>query len=250
MQLIRYCERDGQVFNGWLLEDKVGRVDGSLFGEYRRMEATLPLEKVRLLPPVLPGKIIGVDYYGAGEQTGPPQLFLKPVSALAAPGEAVCLPPQSQQVEHEAELAVVMGRRGRWVTTEDAPAYILGYTIANDITARDLLTRDGQWMRAKAFDTFCPLGPWIETDFDPVDALISCYVNGQLRQMGSTRDLPLTVAQLVAYVTSIMTVEPGDVLLMGTLPGADALWADDQVEVKIDGIGTLANPVTVDKHHA
>ena len=126
-------------------------------------------------------------------------------------------------------------------------AYILGYTISNDVTARDLQRRDGQWTRGKGFDTFCPLGPWIETEFDPADALITCHVNGEMRQMASTRDMLFNVRQLIAYISSIMTIEPGDVLMTGTPAGVGLLQPGDVVQITIEGLGTLQNPVTREK---
>jgi 2-keto-4-pentenoate hydratase/2-oxohepta-3-ene-1,7-dioic acid hydratase in catechol pathway len=162
---------------------------------------------------------------------------------VIGPGETIRLPPQSSAVEHEAELAIVIGRRGRWITPEEAPAHILGYTIGHDVTARDLQQLDSQWTRAKGFDTFCPIGPWIETELDPSDALITCSVNGQLRQMGSTRDMVFPVHELVAYISSIMSLEPGDLILSGTPSGVGPLLDGDEVTVEIEGIGKLQNPV-------
>jgi len=228
-------------------------LDGSPFGEYRREEATLPLSAARLAPPVVPGKIVCVarNYLSHVEERQAevpsiPLLFLKPPSTVIGPGQIIRLPPQSKQVHHEAELAVVIGLGGRWIRPEEAQGHILGYTIANDVTARDLQERDGQWTRAKGFDTFCPLGPWIETDLDPADALITCTVSGQLRQMGSTRDMIFPVRQLVAFISSVMTLDPGDVILTGTPSGVGALADGDEITIEIEGIGTLTNPVRAD----
>ena len=138
---------------------------------------------------------------------------------------------------------MVIGRRGRSITTDEAKDYIFGYTVANDVTARDLQRSDLLWTRAKGFDTFCPVGPWIETDFDPADALVTCHVNGEMRQMASTRDMAFTVRQLIAFASSIMTLEPGDLILTGTPAGVSQVFPGDLIEVKIDGIGTLRNPV-------
>jgi 2-keto-4-pentenoate hydratase/2-oxohepta-3-ene-1,7-dioic acid hydratase in catechol pathway len=160
----------------------------------------------------------------------------------------IYLPPQSQQVDHEAELAVVIGKRGRWIQPSDAFSYVYGYTVGNDVTARDLQHRDGQWTRSKGFDTFCPLGPWIETEFDPADAMISCRVNGELRQMASTRDMIFHVDQIIAFASSIMTLEPGDVIMTGTPAGINPLKSGDIVEVTIDGLGTLRNTVAIEQH--
>lgn len=254
MRFIRYQMKGEGPFTGWILEDRVGRVEGSLFGEYRRMEAETPLELVKLLPPVMPGKIICVGRNYAehakehnAEVPDLPLLFLKPPSSVIGPNDTVILPPQSQQVEHESELAVVIGRRARWVKPEDALDYVLGYTAANDVTARDLQRRDNQWTRSKGFDTFCPLGPWIETDLDVNDVLITCRVNGEMRQMASSREMIFPVAQLVAFASSVMTLEPGDVILTGTPAGVGPLKPGDVVEVDVEGIGVLKNKVAAEK---
>ena len=250
MRFVRFQTAKEAAQYGWLYEDMIGRLDGTPFDEFKRLDIEFPLQSVRLLPPVLPGKIIcvGRNYVEHAREQGVdvpelPMLFLKPPSSVIGPGEVIQLPPQSSQVEHEAELAVVIGRRGKWVSAEDAVHYILGYTIANDVTARDLQRRDGQWTRGKGFDTFCPLGPWIDTNTDPADVLISCRVNGELRQMASTREMVFTVQQLVAFVTSVMTVEPGDVILTGTPAGIGPLTAGDIVSISVEGLGDLENPV-------
>ncbi|MRR33036.1 FAA hydrolase family protein, partial [bacterium] len=225
-------------------------ISGSPFGEFRRQSTSIPLEKVRLLAPATPSKILGVgrNYAAHAEEQHVevpeiPLIFLKPPSAIIGPQDKIELPPQSQQVEHEAELAVVMGKRGRWIPAEQAEEFILGYTIGLDITARDLQRRDGQWTRGKGFDTFCPLGPWIETELDPSDVIISCRVNGELRQMASTREMIFTIPQLVAYISSTMTLEAGDVILTGTPSGIGKLAAGDIVMAEIEGIGILRNEV-------
>jgi 2-keto-4-pentenoate hydratase/2-oxohepta-3-ene-1,7-dioic acid hydratase in catechol pathway len=250
MRFIRYQVKSGEIRQGWLHADFVGPVEGSLFHEFLRQEADIPLSSVRLLAPYLPGKIIcvGRNYPAHAREMDAdvpevPLLFLKPPSSVIGPMDKIVLPQQSQQVEHEAELAVVIGRRGRWITAETALEHVLGYTIANDVTARDLQRKDGQWTRAKGFDTFCPVGPWIETDYDPSDAVITCKVNDQTRQMGSTRDMVFSIRQLIAYISSIMTLEPGDLLLTGTPAGVGPLTAGDTVEIQIEGLGILTNPV-------
>jgi 2-keto-4-pentenoate hydratase/2-oxohepta-3-ene-1,7-dioic acid hydratase in catechol pathway len=172
-----------------------------------------------------------------------PLLFFKPPSAVIGPGAPIVLPPQSRQVEHEAELAVIIGRPGRWISPEDASDHIFGYTVANDVTARDLQRSDGQWTRGKGFDTFCPLGPWIETEFDPSDALITCHVNNEMRQMASTRDMVFTIRQLIAFASSVMTLETGDLFLTGTPAGVGPLTPGDVVEARVEGLGALENPV-------
>jgi 2-keto-4-pentenoate hydratase/2-oxohepta-3-ene-1,7-dioic acid hydratase in catechol pathway len=250
MRIIRYQSEDNLFQFGWVLDDKVGPIRGDIFGEFQRGEAIIPLSTINLLQPLNPGKIIcvGRNYVAHAQEHGSeipemPLLFLKPPSTVIGPEANIVIPPQSKQVEHEAELALVIGRKGSWISREVALDYILGYTIANDVTARDLQQKEILWTRAKGFDTFCPLGPWIETDFDPSDALITCHVNGEMRQMASTRDMVFGIRQLIVFASSIMTLEPGDVLLTGTPAGVSPIVPGDVVEIKIEGIGTLKNQV-------
>jgi len=254
MRFIRYQTDSTPAGFGWILDTPegafVGPIDGSPLGEFRRLDADVPLENVRLLAPVRPGKIIciGRNYVAHAKEhevevPEVPLLFLKPPSAVIGPGENIVLPPQSQRIEHEAEMVVVIGKKGRWIPIDEALDYVLGYTIGNDVTARDLQRRDGQWTRGKGFDTFCPIGPWILTDFDPADAMLTCYVNGEMRQMASTRDMVFSVRQLIAFASSVMTLEPGDLLLTGSPAGVGPLLPGDTVEVNIEGLGSLRNPV-------
>jgi 2-keto-4-pentenoate hydratase/2-oxohepta-3-ene-1,7-dioic acid hydratase in catechol pathway len=250
MRIVRYTSPRGKTGYGWLLDNKVGPIKGDIFGSFERGEARISLDKVQLLSPVDPGKIICVarNYaaHAAEHFTSVPELpalFFKPPSALIGPGDPIILPPQAQRVEHEAELAVVIGKKGRWITPEEAPKHILGYTIANDVTDRIFQRQDLLWTRAKGFDTFAPIGPWIETEFNTADAIISCRVNGDLRQMASTREMVHTVEELIAFASSFMTLNPGDVLLTGTPEGVSKLEPGDQVEIEIEGIGILSNPV-------
>lgn len=254
MRIVRYQIDDRDPRYGWVLEDRVGAIVGSPFGAFQRNEADIRLSEVRLLPPLLPTKLVcaGRNYAAhAAEHDAEvpdlPLIFLKPPSSVIGPEDRIVLPPQSQQVEHEAELAVVIGREARWIHAEDALDYVLGYTIANDVTARDLQYRDGQWTRGKGFDTFCPIGPWVATDFDPTDVMISCYVNEELRQMGSTRDMVFSIRQLITYVSSIMTLLPGDLILTGTPSGVGPLEPGDQVSVRIEGLGALNNSVIAER---
>ena len=255
MRFIRYSIGDEKPRYGWVFQDKVGPIEGEPFGEYRRLEAGMPLDRVRLLAPVLPGKIIAVgrNYADHAKERGVdvpeiPLIFLKPPSSVIGPGEKIVMPPQSQRVDHEGELAVVIGKAGRWIQAEKAMEHVLGYTAANDVTARDLQQKDGQWTRGKGFDTFCPLGPWIETDLDATDMRVTCRVNGEMRQVASTREMVFTIQQLIAFISSVMSLVPGDVILTGTPAGIGALQAGDVVEVEIEGIGTLRNPVAADQH--
>lgn len=254
MRIVRYQTKGEAPKYGWLLEDKIGEIEGDLFGAYKRKEARTPLSDATLLPPSQPSKIlcVGRNYVDHAKELGNevpkvPLIFMKPPSAIIADGGTVILPPQSRQVEHEGELVAVIGKRGRYITTEDAGQYILGYTVGNDVTARDLQRIDDQWTRAKGFDTFCSFGPWIDTDFDPSDAVLTCRVNGQMRQMASTRDMVFNVGVLVAYVSSIMTLEPGDLLFTGTPAGVGELKDGDVVEVEIEGLGKLSNPVRAEE---
>ena len=256
MQLLRYQIGEDTPRYGWLHQNKIGVIEGNPFGDFRRLEATLPLENIRILAPVQPSKIIcvGRNYvaHAKEHQTEVPDyplIFLKPPTSVIGNGDTIILPPQSQQVEHEAELAIVIGKTGKWIPAEQANSIILGYSIANDVTARDLQKRDGQWTRSKGFDTFCPLGPWVETDFDPADVMISCHVNDEMRQMASSRDMVFNVNQLIAYISSIMTLLPGDVILTGTPAGVGPLFPGDIVKVTIEGLGTLQNPVAQESSH-
>jgi 2-keto-4-pentenoate hydratase/2-oxohepta-3-ene-1,7-dioic acid hydratase in catechol pathway len=252
MRFVRFQQKDESPRFGWLHEDKIGEIEGDLFGAYKRLKAEIPLKDVRLLAPSVPSKIVcvGRNYVEHAKELGNevpkmPLIFFKPPSSVIASGGIILLPPQSSQVEHEAELVAVIGKRGRNVTAESARDYILGYTIGNDVTARDLQKSDGQWTRAKGFDTFCPFGPWIDTDFNPSDALVTCRVNGQMRQLASTRDMVFSVGVLIAYISSVMTLEPGDLIFTGTPAGVGLLQAGDSVEVEVDGLGLLSNSVQI-----
>lgn len=257
MKIIRYQTSRRKAGYGWVLGDKVGPIQGDLFGAYQRGEARTSLDKVELLPPVTPSKIICVarNYPAHAAEHGAavpdvPLLFFKPPSAVIGPGEPIIIPPQAERVEHEGELAVVIGKAGRWIDPDRAQEHILGYTIANDVTERVFQRSDMLWTRAKGFDTFAPIGPWIETEFNTADAIITCRVNGDLRQMTSTREMVFLVEQLVAFASSFMTLVPGDVLLTGTPEGVGALVPGDTVEVEIEGIGSLANPVVASERES
>jgi 2-keto-4-pentenoate hydratase/2-oxohepta-3-ene-1,7-dioic acid hydratase in catechol pathway len=250
MKIIRYQINDEAPKYGWMLDDKIGEIQGNLFGEYRRREAKLPVAEVKLAAPCEPSKIVcvGRNYVEHAKELGNeipkvPLIFLKPPSSIISNGENIILPPQSAQVEHEAELVVIVGKRAKNVTAEAAREYIFGYTIGNDVTARDLQKSDDQWTRAKGFDTFCSFGPWIDTDFDASDAVVTCRVNGQMRQMASTRDMVFNINTLIAYISSVMTLEPGDLIFTGTPAGVGVLKPGDMVDVEIEGLGKLSNPV-------
>ncbi len=211
-----------------------------------------PLADVRLLAPMLPSKVIciGKNYADharemGGEPPSEPVIFLKPSTSVCGPGDPIFRPAAiSERTDYEGELAVVIGRLCSQVPAELAASVIFGYTCANDVTARDLQARDGQWTRAKGFDTFCPLGPWIETDVDPADLALTTELNGEVKQNSRTSLLLHDVPALVAFVSQVMTLLPGDVLLTGTPAGIGPMGKGDQVRVTIEGIGSLTNPVT------
>jgi len=211
----------------------------------------VPLADAKLLAPVIPrSKVVAVgkNYRDHAEEMGgeapaEPLLFLKPNTSVIGPGDAIVLPPQSRQVEHEGELAVVIGRIAKNVPAADAAGVVFGYTIANDVTARDLQRRDGQWTRSKSFDTFCPLGPVIDTELDLEDGTIETVVDGERRQHGRLGDMVHSVAEIIAYASSVFTLLPGDVILTGTPAGVGPLVDGDTVEVTVSGLGTLSNPV-------
>lgn len=212
-----------------------------------RTGLTVPWRTRRAYAPVAPPKIlcVGRNYAAHAKEMGnevpaEPLLFLKPHSALLAPGGTIVLPRESTKVEHEAELAAVIGRRAKNVRAEDALSYVYGYTAAGDISARDLQKSDGQWSRAKGFDGFCPVGPVVETELAPTDLRIACRVNGAIRQDGRTAQMVFDVPALVSYASRMMTLEPGDLLLTGTPSGVGPLVPGDRLEIEIEGIGVLA----------
>ncbi|SCX14281.1 2-keto-4-pentenoate hydratase/2-oxohepta-3-ene-1,7-dioic acid hydratase (catechol pathway) [Candidatus Aquiluna sp. UB-MaderosW2red] len=210
----------------------------------------LELSEVRLLAPVIPSKIIciGMNYAAhaaeiAQDLPDEPLMFFKPVSSIIGPGDAIVLPRQSDQVELEVELAIVIGKQAKDISESEAREHIFGYTIGNDVTARDLQFSDLQWARSKGFDTFCPLGPWIETEFEPQGKRISSKVHGQPRQRSITSDMIYSVDQIVSYVSQNVTLFPGDVILTGSPAGISRFDSGDLVECEIEGIGVLSNPV-------
>ncbi|RFU87388.1 FAA hydrolase family protein [Streptomyces triticagri] len=228
-------------------------IKGIPFADFELSGTKVPLDAVRLLPPVLPNKVvaIGRNYAEHAAELGhevpdEPVVFFKPSTSVIGPGDTITYPSFSQELHHEAELAVVIGRMCREVPRERAADVILGYTCANDVTARDAQRREKQWARAKGFDSSCPLGPWVETDIDlaaAADLTIQCTVNGEQRQLGRTTEMIRPVADLIAHITEAMTLLPGDVVLTGTPAGVGPLHDGDQVAVSIEGIGTLTNKV-------
>jgi 2-keto-4-pentenoate hydratase/2-oxohepta-3-ene-1,7-dioic acid hydratase in catechol pathway len=227
-------------------------LDADAFGSRPRAHIDrIPLAEVRLLAPVSPSKIVcvGRNYKDHAAELGnpmPPEplLFLKAPSAIIANGDEIVLPPESSQVEHEGELGVVIGRLARRLHEDDDPlAYILGYTCVNDVTARDLQRKDVQFTRGKSFDTFCPAGPYIVTNINPLDVLVETRVNGETRQSGRTSMMAFSVPYLVRYISQAMTLNPGDLIVTGTPAGVSRLAHGDTVEVEVEGIGILRNQV-------
>jgi 2-keto-4-pentenoate hydratase/2-oxohepta-3-ene-1,7-dioic acid hydratase in catechol pathway len=214
-------------------------------------EGDIPLAELELLPLVRPSKVVcvGLNYHDHARELGlpipeEPILFLKPPSAVIGAGDAIVMPACSQRVDYEAELAIVMGKTARHVAEADAPSHIFGFTCANDVTARDLQKKDGQWTRAKSFDTFCPIGPWIETHVPDPEALeIRAVVGGAVRQKGNTAEMIFPPMRLVSHISRIMTLLPGDVILTGTPAGIGPLAAGDEVSIEIEQVGFLLNPV-------
>ncbi len=251
MKIVRVDTTSDDIVYGVVEPEGIRLHRGTPFVAWEPTESVVGWNEARLLAPVIPTKVVAVgknyvDHASemGGEVPERPLIFLKPPTAVIGPLQTIRLPAVSEEVHHEAELAVVMGKVARNLAVEDVGSHILGYTAANDITARDLQRSDGQWTRAKGFDTFCPLGPAIDTDLDPLEGLsIICRVNGEIRQTGSTADMVFGVGELVAHVTSVMTLLPGDVILTGTPAGVGPIEAGDTVEVEIEGIGVLTNPV-------
>ncbi len=211
----------------------------------------IPLQDAQLLAPILPSKIIaiGLNYGNHAKELEmevpeTPVLFMKPLSALADPGAAIQLPGCSRQVDFEGELAIVIGVKGHCIPQEKALEYVMGYTLANDITARDLQKKDGQWTRAKGFDGFCPVGPCIRTGIDPALLEFKTFLNDELRQTGKVSDFIFSIPEIIAFVSEVMTLLPGDVILTGTPPGIGPMQPGDRVRIECDAIGTLENTMT------
>jgi 2-keto-4-pentenoate hydratase/2-oxohepta-3-ene-1,7-dioic acid hydratase in catechol pathway len=249
VNIVRYLTQ-GKAAYGLLEGDTVFAMEGDVYGDKRRGAAIGPLADVRLLAPVTPSKIIGIglNYRAhAAECKAPvpttPLYFFKPTTAILAPGDSIVCPPQSQMVHHECELEVVIGKQARNVTEAEALSHVLGYTCGNDVTARDIQNAEGHNTHAKSFDTFFPVGPAIVTGLDPNNLRVMTRVNGQVRQDTRTSDMVFTVAQLVAYLSQGMTLLPGDVISTGTPSGISSIFPGDVVEIDIEGIGVLRNPV-------
>lgn len=256
MKIARFEYQD-QLAYGILDEDKqeyVRLVGDPLYAGFETTDERIKVEDARLLAPVIPrSKVVafGRNYLEHAREMGnevpeEPLMFLKPNTSIIGPGHPIRLPKQSEHVEHEAELAVIIGSVARNVPAADALQVVFGYTVANDVTARDLQKKDGQWSRAKGFDSFCPLGPYIETEFDASSGGIGTKVNGEVRQVGNLDQLERSVSELIAYASSVFTLLPGDVLLTGTPSGVGPIVDGDEVTCAIEGIGNLTNPVVAE----
>jgi 2-keto-4-pentenoate hydratase/2-oxohepta-3-ene-1,7-dioic acid hydratase in catechol pathway len=249
VRIARFSYGEGVAF-GVVEDDIVVPILGHPFAPVERTDVALNLSELRLLAPVLPSKVvaIGKNYAShaaemGGDVPAEPLIFLKPSTSVIAHRDAIASPPSSERVDFEGELAVVISRLCRDVPEDRAMEVVLGYTCANDVTARDQQKTDGQWSRAKGYDTFCPLGPWIETDLDPSDLAITTTLNGETKQASRTSMIVHKIPTLIAYITACMTLLPGDVILTGTPDGIGPMLVGDEVSVEIEGIGALTNPV-------
>jgi len=251
MKIVRIRLEGDEIAYGGVEPEGIRVYRGTPFVAWEPTEAVVSFAEVQLLAPVFPTKVVAVgrNYADHATEHGAeipkePLIFIKPATAVIGPLASIVLPPESSEVHHEAELAVVMGKVTRNIDIEDVGSHVLGYTAANDVSARDLQRKDGQWARAKGFDTFCPLGPAIETEVDPLEGLsIICRVDGDIRQSGTTTDMVFGVGEIVSFVSRVMTLLPGDVILTGTPSGVGPLVPGNRVEVEIERIGSLLNPV-------
>jgi 2-keto-4-pentenoate hydratase/2-oxohepta-3-ene-1,7-dioic acid hydratase in catechol pathway len=252
VKIVRYRGGEGPAWG--TLEDGVVRsASGTPFVDLEPAGEVGPLGEVGLLPPAVPTKIIcvGRNYREhAAEFDNPvpeePLLFMKPPSSIVGPGDDVVYPVLSSRLDHEGELVAIVGRTAHRVGRDDAWPVIGGYTCGNDVTARDIQKSDGQWTRGKGFHTFCPLGPWIETDYDPVDVNVVCKVNGETRQDGRTRDMIFDIPYLIEYITRFTRLEVGDVIMTGTPEGVASVGVGDEMTVEVEGLGSLTNRVVAE----
>ena len=249
MKFVRFKIKS-DIRYGLAFENHVLEVEGDIFNQYRVSETEHDFCDLKILSPCVPSKIIaiGLNYRSHAEELGmalpeDPIVFMKPPSAVIGPDEEIIYPEMSSQVDYEGELAVIIGKKCKSVTEEDSEKYIVGYTCFNDVTARDLQRKDVQFTRAKGFDTFAPMGPFIETDINPCNVKIETFLNGEKKQFGSTSDLIFSVKTLVSFLSKIMTLWPGDIIATGTPSGIGAMKRGDVVEVRIEGVGSLRNRV-------
>jgi len=254
LRIVRFTARD-KVKYGVLDEDGIRGLRGSPFASFRGSGSSITFDgrtyvlgEVKLLAPCIPSKIVclGLNYRSHAEETklpipSVPLIFLKPSTAVIGPDDEIILPRLSRRVDYEGELGVVIGRKAKDVSQDRAKDYVLGYTCVNDVSERYAQKEDGQWTRAKGYDTFAPIGPWVETDVVPDDLRVETYLNSELRQSARTSDLIFSVAELISFISGVMTLLPGDIIATGTPSGIGRMNLGDIVEVRIEGIGTLRN---------
>jgi len=253
MKIVRY--QDGLKINWGVIEgNAIREMGGDPFGHFHLTSGMKKMGEIKLLSPCLPTKIValGLNYRDHAEEVKmpipkEPLLFMKPSTSVIGPGEGIIHPKMSKRVDYEAELAVVIGKVAKKVSEEKASDYILGYTCLNDVTARDLQPKEGQWTTSKGFDTFCPIGPWIMTDIDPHHLDVASFLNGERRQHSNTKNLIFGPHQLVSFISRVMTLLPGDVIATGTPSGIGPMTIGDKIEVVIEGIGTLSNQVVAEE---
>lgn len=249
---MKYCrfEKQNAICYGIIEDDQVIKVEGDLFEHYIVTEQKYSLDEVKLLAPCVPSKVVAVglnyrDHAQEMKETIPdhPKIFLKPATAIIGPEDPIVIPAMSQRVDYEAEIAVVMKKTAKNISAEESSDYILGYTCLNDVTARDLQSIDGQWTRAKGFDTFAPVGPWITDELDPNHVDVQLFLNGEQKQHSNTSNFIWKIEELISFISQIMTLLPGDIITTGTPSGIGPMKEGDKVEVIIEKIGTLRNYV-------
>jgi len=249
MKLLRYSDND-KIENGIFENNIIKKIKGDFFSEFQVTETEIDPSSIKLLPPTMPTKIVavGLNYRDHAKELkmeipNNPIIFIKPASTVIGPEDPIIYPDTSNQVDYEAELGIVIGKRAKNVEKDEAKEYILGYTVFNDVTARDLQKKDTQWTRSKSYDTFAPMGPMIETSINPFDLPISLKLNGITKQNSSTKNMIFDCYELLEFISEIMPLEPGDIIATGTPPGVGPMNRGDTVEAKIEGIGVLKNYV-------
>ncbi len=247
MRICRY-QVTGAPSYGLVEGDNIAIIDTDPYSKWKRTGNTVSLAKATLLAPCAPTKVVavGLNYIDHASELSmdvpkEPVIFLKPATAVIGPGESIVIPAMSHQVDYEAEIGVVIKHLAKNVTEDAAGDYILGYTCANDVTARDLQRTDGQWTRAKSFDTFAPIGPWIDTDFDPTEVKVESVLNGQVKQADSSKNMIFPIPRLISFISQVMTLNPGDIVMTGTPPGVGPMQAGDRITIRIEGLGVLTN---------
>lgn len=250
MKVVRF-KSDNQISYGFVEQDVILEVSGFPYDEHYITGRDFPFDAATLLAPVDPSKVVavGLNYVDHAKELKMPLpeepiLFLKPPGTVIGPGDEIVLPKQSSRVDYEAEIAFVIGKKAKNIPIEDAGEYIYGYTCANDVTARDLQEKDGQWTRAKSFDTFCPVGPWVVTDIDPASLDIKLILDGEIKQSSNTKNMIFDPHVLLTFISSVMTLNPGDIIIMGTPPGVGPIKTGQTVTVEIEQIGKLVNKVS------